>query len=69
MDPDDLIQQAVDCAAGNDISILLGAAEDLTYALRERGKEWVEFWKTVELLTGHVVHDDVRQNTSYGCGC
>lgn len=69
MDPDDLIQQALDCATGADATIHLGAAEDLTYALRERGEEWAEFWRTVELLTGHVVHDDVRQHTGYRCGC
>jgi uncharacterized protein (TIGR02996 family) len=68
MDPDDLIQQATECAAGRHTRISLGAAEDLTFILREEGEDWDRFWKVIEILSGYRT-DQIRESVSYSCSC
>lgn len=68
MDPDYLIAQAIDCAAGRATVISLGTAEDLTFALRTHDAEWDKFWKVIEILSGYRT-DHVREDVGYSCGC
>lgn len=69
MDPEWLIEQATDCAAGRDDGITFSAAEDFCYAMRAQGEDWKTLWQTIELMTGYVMTDTQRESVGFSCAC